>query len=146
MSFRSAGLALLAAALATGCGSVSASVIDLRHDAAAVCRHTNRDFTTVTQPSSQSQDATYLLAGAARLATELRALRRIAPPRDVADIFQAALSALAHELGALRSAVTAIHEGDDPAVAYRTLQQRIAPLRSQVNNAWQALEVADCLQ
>jgi hypothetical protein len=146
MSPRSTGLALLAAAAVTGCGSVSASLIDLRRDAGVICRHTNRAFRHVPSLPSQGQAASFLSTGIGRLTPQLSLLRRLHPPHDVADVYLAGLSALGHELAALRSAVKAIHRGQDPAMAFKTLKTEITPLESQANGAWQALQIPACLQ
>ena len=82
----------------------------------------------------------------ARLTTQLSKLRRLSAPHDVADVYGAALGVLGQQLIVLRRAVTAIHRGQDPAVAFRTLGQQLTPLESQANNAWQALEIPACLQ
>jgi hypothetical protein len=146
MRLRSAGLGLLAMAAVTGCGSVSASVIDLRHDAGVICRHSNRAFNPLPALPRQGKTVTFLSAGAARLSAELKKLRRVGPPHDVADVYGAALAAQGQELVALRHAVQAIHRGEDPATAVKELGQRLSPLQSQANNAWQALQIPSCLQ
>ena len=143
MRLRSAGLALLAVAVLTGCGSVSASVIDLRQDAGTICRHTNRAFRPLPALPAQGHSAGFLSAGIARLKTQLTKLRRLTPPHDVADVYRAALG---QELEVLRSATQAIHRGEDPAIAFKALREQITPLQSQTNNAWQALEISACLQ
>jgi hypothetical protein len=146
MSLRSAGLALLAVAVLTGCGSVSASVKDLRQDAGLICRRSNRGFRGLRAPAGAAQAASFLTRGAGRLESQLGALRRVTPPRDVADVYRAALTALAQELTLLRKAAADTRLGEDPALAYKTLGQQLGPLESQANNAWQALQIADCLQ
>jgi hypothetical protein len=143
---RSVGLALLAVAVLTGCGSVSASLIDLRRDAGAVCRHTNRTFRQLPALPSAAQAPTFLNGGIARLSTQLTKLRRVSAPHNVADVYRAALAALGQELEVLQGAERAIRRGADPATAFKALGQQIAPLQSQANNAWQALEIPACLQ
>jgi hypothetical protein len=146
MRLRSVGLALLAAAVLTGCGALSASVIDLRKDAGRVCRHTNRAFRQLPALPSPGQAAAFLSAGIVRLRTQLARLRRVGAPHAVADIYRAALAAMGQELDALQSAAQAIHRGEDPAAAFKALGQQIAPLQSQADNAWQALDIPACLQ
>jgi hypothetical protein len=140
------GLALLAVATLAGCGSVSASVIDLRHDVGLICRQANRTFTGPLVPSGQAQEASFLRSGGAHLQAQLARLRMLTPPHGVADVYRAAMAALGQELGVLRTAVRAIHQGEDPALAFSTLKQQITPLENQANSAWQALEIPDCLQ
>lgn len=146
MTGRSAGLAGLAAVTLAACGNPSASLVDLRHDAGAICRRTNRAFGAVNAPVSEIRDASFLRSGQTRLAVQLRQLRALSPPHEVADVYRAALGGLGQELDALRSTVGVIRQGEDPALAYRRLGRQIAPARSQVNDAWQALQIADCLQ
>ena len=146
MRLLSVGLALLAAAALTGCGSVSASLIDLRRDAGVICRHTNKAFNPLPAIPAQGQTTAFLSAGIARLRTQLAKLRRLGPPHSVADVYRAALAALGQELDVLQSAVQAIHRGEDPATAFKQLRQQLTPVQSQANNAWQALEIPDCLQ
>lgn len=146
MRLRSAGLALLAAAAVTGCGSVSASVIDLRHDAGAICRHTNRAFNPLPALPRQGQTVAFLSAGIARLRTELTKLRRVSPPTDVVDVYRAALAAQDQELAVLKNTVQAIDRGEDPATAVKELGQQLGPLQRQADNAWQALEIPACIQ
>ena len=146
MRLRSAGLALLAVAVLTGCGSVSASVIDLRHDAGLICRRTDRAFGPLPALPAQGHTVAFLDSGLVRLKTELTKLRLVGPPHDVADVYRAALAALGQELEVLRTAAQAINRGEDPALAFKALEQQIRPLRSQANDAWQALEIPACLQ
>jgi hypothetical protein len=146
MRLRSTGPGVLALMLVCGCGTVSASVKDLRQDAATICRRSNHSFRGLAPPASQNQDASFLSGGETHLAAELKKLRTLSPPAGVADVYRAALSALAQELAVLHGTVSAIHQGEDPASAYKALQQQFAPLENQANNAWQALRIADCLQ
>jgi hypothetical protein len=146
MRLRSAGLALLAAAMLIGCGSVSASLRNLRQDAGRICRHTNRAFEPLPALPTQGRAASYLSTGVARLGTQLARLRRLSAPHDVADVYSAALGVLGQELSVLRRKVTAIRRGQDPAVAVRALREQLTPLESQANNAWQALQIPSCLQ
>src|SRR5947209_15616120 len=113
MRLRSAGLALLAAAMLTGCGGVSASLRNLRQDAGRIGRHTNRAFDPLPALPSQEQAASYLSTGMARLTTQLSKLRRLSTPHDVADVYGAALGVLGQQLIVLRRAVTAIQRGQD---------------------------------
>ena len=142
---RRVALALLTVALLTACGGTPPSLADLRRDAGRICARTNRAVAKVPAPRSAAQTTAYLTAGIERLEAELRALRRLTPSGDVADVFRAGVQALAGELFALRAALTAIHRGEDPAIAFRTLQHALAPLETQALNAWQALQIPACL-
>lgn len=146
MRLRSAGLAFLAVAAVTGCGSVSASVIDLRRDAGTICRHTNKAFNPLPALPRQGDLEAFLRAGIARLRTELAKLRRVGPPHNVADVYQAALAAVGQEVDVLNGTVQTIHRGEDPATAFKELGQQLRPLQSQADSAWSALEIPACLQ
>jgi hypothetical protein len=143
---RSAGLALLTVAALAGCGSVSASMVDLRKDAGIVCRQINHTFRGLSGPTTEAQAAKFLSGGAVRLAAQLQQLRRVVPPHDVADVYHAGLGALDQEVVVLGGAARAIRQGADPGITYRSLKQQLDPIESQVNDAWQALEIAQCLQ
>jgi hypothetical protein len=139
-------VALLAVSALAGCGGVSASVRELRRDAGSICRQINHTFRGLSGPTTEAQAARFLSGGAVRLAAQLQRLRQVNPPRDVADVYHAGLGALDQEVVVLGGAVRAIKQGEDPAMAYRMLRQQLTPLESQVNDAWQALQIADCLQ
>lgn len=138
--------AILAAVLVTGCGTVPASVIDLRREARVICVRTNRSLSQTSTPASPSQVPSFLARGIAHLETELARLQRLRAPRDVADVYSAALAALTRELDALRATGAALRQGEDPVLAVRDLQQRLGPLIRQANDAWTALQIPACLQ
>ena len=142
---RTGALVLLAAALLAGCGSTPPSLASLRHDAGRICARTNRAVGKIVPPKSADQVRAFLAAGIARLQEELRSLRRLSASGEGADVYRAGLAALAEELDALRRANRAIHRGEDPAIAFRTLQHTLAPLESQAANAWAALQIPACL-
>ncbi|MFL5824002.1 MAG: hypothetical protein ACJ764_11225 [Solirubrobacteraceae bacterium] len=142
---RRSALPLLTVALLTGCGGTPPSLADLRRDAGRICTRTNRAVAKVSPPSSSAPSTRFLTAGIARLEVELRQLSRLTPSSDVAPVYRAGLKALADELSALRAAARAIRRGEDPAIAFRTLQRRLAPLESQAANAWEALQIPACV-
>jgi hypothetical protein len=142
---RRGALALVAVTLLTGCGGASPSLADLRHDADRICTHANRAMAEIAPPASSPGTSAFLAAGVTRMETELRQLRLITPSNDVAPVYRAGLEALSGELTALRAANQAIHRGEDPAIAFKVLQHRLAPLENQATNAWQSLRIPACL-
>jgi hypothetical protein len=135
---------LLAAALLTGCGDTSPSLADLRQDAGKICTRANHSVAKVLPPTSP-RTAAFLAGGITRMHTELAQLRLLTPYGDVASVYRAALQALSDQLTALRAADQAIHRGENPAIAFKTLQHRLAPLETEATNAWQSLKIPACL-
>jgi hypothetical protein len=83
--------------------------------------------------------------GIAVLRPELAGLRGLHPPNDAADVYSASLTAFANKLGALDTTVREIGGGADPVLAMKSLQGQLAPLESQEDGGWQALEIPACL-
>ena len=55
------------------------------------------------------------------------------------------MQATADELGALRATLRQLEAGGDPVSLIKALQRRLAPLESEANGAWQALEIPGCI-
>jgi len=139
--------ALLVAAVLAGCGGGLASPVALKNHATRICRVTGRAINPTSTPASPGQLTAFLTVGIRNLQSELGQLRGLhAPSGEVGAVYGAALRSLAAELSALRSAVVAIRRGQDPALAFRTLQEQLAPLEKQANGAWQALGIPACLE
>jgi hypothetical protein len=142
-----AGLALAAAATlaAAGCGSTPPpSLIQLRAQATRICATASRQIGTIGTPPSEAGGEAFLKRGIAVLAPELRRLRSLAPPGEAAAVYTAAIGALSGQLDALRQATHALRQREDPVIAFKTLQHRLAPLENQANGAWQALQIPTC--
>lgn len=140
-----AAVGALAAALAlAGCGHASLSLIQLRSRAGPTCARANRHLNDIGTPTSQAGAGAFLGRGIRVMAPELAELRRLQPPKDVADVYASALGALSGELAALRQARAQLRHGADTIDTFRALQARLAPLEEQGADAWQALEVPAC--
>jgi hypothetical protein len=81
----------------------------------------------------------------AALTPALPQLRRLHPPADAADVYSAAMAAYAKKLELLRTASRRIAGGDDPVTTIHTLEQRLGPIVSQENGAWDALGIPACV-
>jgi hypothetical protein len=139
----SAAVATVAVVLA-GCGSSSLSASRLRVRATVICNRAHVRTDAIATPGLPSQGERFLSRGAAALAPELTALRRLRAPDDLAGDYRRALEATAGELGALRFTVTGLEAGNDPVVAIKTLQQRLAPREQTGDAAWRALKIPAC--
>jgi hypothetical protein len=138
-------VAVLAAGTA-GCGSTPPpSLIQLRVQATRICATASRQIGRIATPPSEAGGEAFLERGVAVLAPELRRLRRLTAPSEADDVYRAALSALSEQVDALRQATRALERQEDPVVAFKALQQRLGPLETQADGAWQALEVPTCM-
>jgi hypothetical protein len=142
---RCAVIATLAGLALGGCGSGSLSNTQLSQDASRICATANRHTNRIPTPTSTADSATFLARGAAALGPELKGLRALQPPSDLAPVYATALSASAAELGALRATARQLKRGDDPVSAFGTLQRRLAPIETRGDHAWQTLKISACL-
>jgi hypothetical protein len=134
-----------AAIAAGGCGgSPPPSLVTLRTQATAICSGASREIGRIATPRSDVAGEAFLRRGIAVLAPERRQLGSLTAPSEAADVYRAGVRALSGELAALRQATRALARQQDPVIAFRTLQQRLAPLESQADDAWQALQVPAC--
>lgn len=142
---RGLALAALAAVAVGGCGSTPLSLTALRTQATRICTNATHSTGRIPAPSSPAGIAAYLQQGIAVLRGELAQLRTLKPSSDVADVYSRAISMFTQKLGALTSATQAINAGTDPTAALRKLQGQLAPVESQEDDAWRALEVPACV-
>jgi hypothetical protein len=126
------------------CGSSSLSDPQLRTRATRICSASRVATNRIPTPSLPSQGAPFLSRGIAALAPELAALAKLHPGGDAAKIYTGALSDSRLELQALRFTLKGLRAGNDPVVAIKTLQQRLAPLESQADDAWGSLGIEAC--
>ncbi len=140
-----AALGAVAALSLVACGSPSPTLTRLRSDATRICTLADRQTDVIRAPSGPAGGVVFLRSGLAVLAPELSELRRLQAPSDTSTVYRAALDAFADEVSAIRQTVSALDEGQDPAVAMRRLRQRLAPLESAQDGAWQALNVPACV-
>src|ERR1700722_10745284 len=99
--------ALVALAFA-GCGSTSLSDRDLRADATQLCNVARFRTDRISPPATPSAGLAYLRKGVSVLAPELRALRRLGPPSDLAKDYNATVAEFASTVQALRTAVVGL--------------------------------------
>ncbi len=137
-------LAPLAAGL-VGCGSSELSDVQLRSHANAICAATNRKASAISSPSSPDGVPAFLAKGTAVFSVELRRLRALHPPKDLKDVYDASITAFAKKLDELELTARRIRAGQDPVVAMKTLQEHLAPLESDEDHAWSALQVSACV-
>lgn len=147
MSLRRACAPALVLALATaGCGGGSSSISAhaLRTAAARVCTVATQRLNRISTPQVPSQGASFLRRGIAALRPELAALSTMHPRGELGDHFRTAQNATEQELKVLRSSLKGLQAGNDPIVAFKTLQTQLAPLERQAEAAWRALGVPAC--
>jgi hypothetical protein len=143
---RLAGVATLLVVGVAGCGGTrSLSEKQLTTRATALCATAARRAGRITTPSTEAQGADFLNRGIAALKPELAGLRTLKAPDDVADVYQATITAFSKELDELEKTVRKLHSGEDPVVAWKTLQTKLAPLEATEDSAWRTLQVPACL-
>ncbi|MGI8904203.1 MAG: hypothetical protein ACR2IP_11240 [Solirubrobacteraceae bacterium] len=142
---RQAAPALLAALVIGGCGSTSLSTRQFRAGASRACLAAARQAERVPTPGSPAGGAAFLKGGIAALRPELAMLRRLRAPRDLARDYGSALAAISSELDALVATARALDRGDDPVIAIKMLQQRLAPIESAQDGAMRTLEIPACV-
>jgi len=144
-SAATATLAMLAAAMAVGCGSSPLSASDLRQQASAICSRADRQITRIPTPGSEGAGNSFLKQGIAALDPELNDLKTLKPPADEAEVYQSGIKALGAELDAVKSATAKLDQGADPVRTFRQLQDTLAPLETDADNAWRALSITACV-
>jgi hypothetical protein len=127
-----------------GCGSSSLSDPQLRTRAARICTAARGATNRIPTPDLPSQGAPFLSRGIAALAPELAALGKLHPGGTASKIYADALANSRLELQALRFTLRGLRAGNDPVVAIKTLQQRLAPLESAADDAWGSLGIEAC--
>jgi hypothetical protein len=137
----------LTALVLAGCGSSpSLSEKQLRNRATALCAAAARKSGRITTPKSPAGDGVvFLNRGIAALKPELAGLRSLRAPDELSDVYRTSLAAFSKKIDALETTVHKLHSGEDPVVAWRTLQEHLAPLEATEDGAWRALQVPACL-
>lgn len=138
-------VAALPLVTAAGCGNAPLSAADLRQQASAICSRANRQVAKIPTPSSEAAGNSFLKQGIAALGPQLNDLKVLKPPPDDAQVYQSAVKALSGQLDALKSATAKLDQGADPVRTFRQLQDTLAPLETEADNAWRALGVSACL-
>jgi hypothetical protein len=143
---RAALAALIATVLLAGCGgSGSLSGDQLRSRATALCSSAGRQTDRIPTPSAPAGGESFLKRGIAVLTPELKALKKLRAPSDLAQVYATGVGAFTQKLSALKSAVHQLDSGASPVTAMTDLQQRLAPIETAEDGAWQALEVPACM-
>ena len=138
-------LVLVLALLSAGCGgSSSMSARALRSDAGRVCAAATQQLNAIPTPQVPSQGASFLRRGIAALRSELAGLSTLRPRGELAVHFSQARSATEQELKVLQSSLRGLKTGNDPIVAFKTLQTQLAPLEKRAGVAWRAVGVPAC--
>ncbi len=146
MRLRGSGpAAALFAALVAGCGSSTLSTRDLRTAASTICRSASTSLARVGDPASPAQAGRFLQRGVLILTPELAQLRTLHASGRAGQELDAAVQAFERKLTQVQDAERALGGGEDPLIAFRTLQQQIAPTVAEENRHWQALGIPDCL-
>ena len=117
---------------------------ELRSRATHLCELAGVQTDRIVPPGTPGATITYLRRGAAILTPELKQLRTLQPPTEVADVYSTAMIAFSQKLGALTDAVHRLGRGTDPVAGLQVLQRRLGPLESEENGAWQALQIPAC--
>jgi hypothetical protein len=139
--------AVLAVTLAVGlagCGDSSLSATQLHKAAGRICDSAADRADALATPKSPRNGIKYLSGGVAALTPELRALRKLDPPSDLADQYRVAVDATAAEVHELRTAVKGLRSGNDPVVEIKILQRKLAPLEARADSAWHSIDVPNC--
>jgi len=137
---------VLAALAASACGGTTPpSLIQLRSQANQICSVANREGSRIPTPASEASGRAFLKRGIQVLSPELQQLRALSAPEAASVVYTTAIDAFSRELAAMRTAVRALDRGQDPVIAFKSLQQRLSPLETQADAAWQALGITACV-
>jgi hypothetical protein len=135
----------LVALTLAACGAPSPTLTRLRNEASNICFLEDRRLDAIQAPSTSSGAAAFLRSGLSVLSPELSQLRGLHAPSDTATVYQAAITALAEEVRAIKYTIAALDQGLDPAIAMRDLRRALTPFESAQDGAWQALGVPACV-
>jgi hypothetical protein len=138
------GAVVLAALVVAGCGGSSLSNSQLQTDVAKICSLTSARTNRIPTPGSPNATLTYLDQGIAALSPELRGLQALHPTGEDAEVYQSTVKTFSDKLDALKEASRGIKRGDDPVKTLQDLQHKLAPLESQENGGWDALQLPAC--
>jgi hypothetical protein len=136
--------ATMTAALA-GCGGDTLGAKELRSRATTACATATRQINGIGMPNSPAGGRLFLTAGVATLRPEVAALSALHPPHELAATYTSTVGQLGVIVSALDTTAGALGQGSDPVIAFKTLEQRLAPIEAQQNQAWQALGVPACV-
>lgn len=133
-------LSVLAVIVLAGCGG-GLTVAQVRSRATQACDRAADRSAAIRLPTAPSGGRRFLVQGIGVLAPEIRALRSLGDRGSI----HVAVAAMQAELAALRSSLKGLRAGNDPVVAFKTLQQQLAGLELRANAGWRALRVPACV-
>jgi hypothetical protein len=136
--------ASLIAFVLSACGSDTLSASALRRQASLLCNAAVRRSDRIAVPSSNAGGAAFLARGIAVFGPELKALRKLAPPRDLQNAYRLALSDSTQQLDALIATEHTLQAGRDPVVAIKQLDVELTAIDARDRASWQALGVPAC--
>jgi hypothetical protein len=136
-------LALVALAL-SGCGSGTLSAQELRRQATLVCTAAVRRSDRIAMPDSNSGGAAFLARGITDFRPELTALRKLVPPRRLADLYRTALADAKQQLNALIATDHDLDSGGDPVVDINELDVELTAVNARDLGAWRAVGAPAC--
>ncbi len=126
-----------------GGGRLSSS--DLTNQASQICNLAARQIDRIKTPSAPSGSAAFLQQGLVALTPELKQLRKLQPPEDAQDVYKTAIDSSAKKLALLRTAAAQITGGADAVTTMQSLEQQLAPVVQQENQAWKSLGIPACV-
>jgi hypothetical protein len=132
------------AVLLAGCGSSTLTAGELRTRATRLCTTAVLRSNEIALPASTSGGAAFLAHGITIFRPELAALRKLAPPRSLAEPYRVALADAAQQLDALVATDHNLRNGDDPVVAIRQLNLELVPIDARDTASWRAVGVPGC--
>jgi hypothetical protein len=132
------------AVLLAGCGSSTLTSGELRIRATRLCTTAVLRSNEIVLPASTSGGAAFLAHGITIFRPELAALRKLAPPRNLADRYRVALADAAQQLDALVATDHNLRHGDDPVVAIRQLNLELGPIDARDTASWRAVGAPAC--
>lgn len=142
---RFAATAVAVAALA-GCGGGGRlSSSDLTNQASQICNVAARLTDRIKAPAAPAGSGAFLEAGIRALTPELKQLRKLQPPEDAQDVYKTAIDSSEKKLAMLRTAARQISVGADPVSTMQSLEQQLAPVVQQENQAWKSLGIPACV-
>jgi hypothetical protein len=130
----------------SACGSDSLSASELRSQAGAICAGAARAADAIPMPASPDQSGGFLAQGLARLRPAAARLSALKPPQELRGQYDRAARLAAAEVALIARHVHAIAGGADPADSFRQLAAALAPLTTEENAYWRALQIPACVR
>jgi hypothetical protein len=141
-----AAAVMLAAIALAGCGgSGRLSSNELANQATQICAVAICQTDRIKTPAAPSASGAFLRQGITALTPEVAKLEKLRPPADAEDVYKTAISSSAKKLALLRTAAREIGRSADPVSTMQTLEQQLAPIVQQENQAWKSLGIPGCV-